>query len=447
MQLAQSLLDLSPNSETQKENRRWQPDEIAMLYGSTPIETLAHTLNRSYTSVRRKLEKLKISKSKREKKPGQGKMQSPFPVGPSPTVTISPWTVTDISNLHYYWNLQGLGICEIASFINRDPQDVQNKGNSLNLPKKPWEVPHFFQNSTWRTDLDASNLPDLEQHQLAEASASRIAHLHKLERNKAQEQELNTLVKIQEAIYTRCIHAHIKRLLQGSATPQSIKDELKHIGLITIYEVATRWDPTKGKNYSRDCIGKNIGREMREWLENQRTIRLPEKVNQDARKLQKAEMLGTKDACLEALRQKHSERYISHLSRHRDTWHPFHCQTLLSDDYEEETSSALHAEIGDPSTNTKTYTEFDPDMEAQDIRNYLHTVLKHLPTPERLAISGYYGIGENGESLETKTLEVLGQEHNVTRERIRQRINKGQKRLRKILFQMGIENPTALLAA
>lgn len=441
-----------------KINQRWKESEVQTLYGPESIEDLSKKLNRSYDSIRRKFEELRIPKKGRQcicpiklqeiRTRWNNNFHSPFPIGP----TIDPkledlWDQLEEEHLQHYWKLSALGTLDIAQLLNREIEDVIQKAKTIGLPENQ-TISHKFRttNGRWREDLDPSNLEDFSQHELAEATATRLAHLHQKERNKQIEREIEDLLNIQKEIYARCISSQINRLTQGQRTPKTLQDELRQVGITAVYTVAIRWKPEPDKNYSRDCIGRNIKREMREWMEKHRTIRLPEKVNQDARKLQRAALLGTTDEYIQELKDKnHTERYIQNLKKHQDTWHPFHCQGQLSDDYEEEHTGAFQAEMGDPSQERKAYCEFDPEYEAQDIRKYLHEILDQIPIKEGNAIRKYYGIHEEGEALSGKTLEIIGREDKVTRERIRQRINSGKKKMKKILFQVGVEKSYHLL--
>lgn len=89
--------------------------------------------------------------------------------------------------------------------------------------------------------------------------------------------------------------------------------------------------------------------------------------------------------------------------------------------------SLLDALADDHAVMPETYLEVD------DVRDVLHRWLKQLPDKQRVVIMRRFGL-ERGEIA---TLEQLGEELGVTRERVRQIQTEALKRLRKFLKRAG----------
>lgn len=79
-------------------------------------------------------------------------------------------------------------------------------------------------------------------------------------------------------------------------------------------------------------------------------------------------------------------------------------------------------------------------LEADELREVLHRWLKQLPEKQRVVIMRRFGLVHG----EISTLEQLGEELGVTRERVRQIQSEALKRLRKFLLRAGIR-PEQLL--
>lgn len=79
-------------------------------------------------------------------------------------------------------------------------------------------------------------------------------------------------------------------------------------------------------------------------------------------------------------------------------------------------------------------------LEADDVRDVLHRWLKQLPEKQRVVIMRRFGL-EHGE---VATLEQLGEELGVTRERVRQIQTEALKRLKKFLIRAGLNKDQLL---
>ncbi|MBI3782569.1 MAG: sigma-70 family RNA polymerase sigma factor [Deltaproteobacteria bacterium] len=98
----------------------------------------------------------------------------------------------------------------------------------------------------------------------------------------------------------------------------------------------------------------------------------------------------------------------------------------LGEDDERTVESTLAAEGGEP----------DEQAEQSSLRNQLELALQQLPQRERIIVRQRFGLDDD----DTETLEELGTQFGVSRERIRQLENRGLKRLREICARRGLED-------
>jgi DNA-directed RNA polymerase sigma subunit (sigma70/sigma32) len=368
--------------------------------------------------------------------------------------TTGVWTAKEEENLGFYWAAEILTPQEVASFLERTLEDTLAKAQSLGLPPKTATHKEWC-GISWDFQFEGAGDPKLldsaTQHDVAQAAATRFALLYEtldlLPNNsknyKKAENEINKIVTLQIRIFSKYTTNQAKRFnYQGMGTIQA-QYELEQNSRTALFDCMRRWHPNRGIRFSRKTVTDIINREMLVWADQQRLISLPEKLKSVAKRLRTAKNTGNYEEEYKTLEKEVGPAFTKEADKHKDNYGyiaSVAITELYKEDDAENSVGAYHANCEGDFT---TYTE---SQENTDLRPLILSIADKLKAPEKHAILGYYGISESEETSSPKTLEILGKEANVTKERIRQRLVKAHRKMRFWLESQNIRKTNSVMA-
>jgi DNA-directed RNA polymerase sigma subunit (sigma70/sigma32) len=330
-------------------------------------------------------------------------------------------------------------------------KSVLAKVSSLELPSKAPYPYEGWGGISWEfeadTPSDPKSLDATTQRLVAESSATRFALLYEIlhedntlssiEERKIQ-RELDAILNLHTRIFSKYIGVRSRKYsYQGSAT-WIIQGELEQAGRTAIFECLRRWHPNRNIRFSRGAIGIAINREMIALVEQQRLVELPDKIRSVARKLKRAQEHGNLDSEVKRLTEEAGANCVKEASKHQNTY-AFLSTVPIMDAYDE--TAAEQGAI--PSGILHCMEDFSchtPSSECTDVRELILNSAAKLTPEEKRALLAYHGIAEDGAHVAPKILEEIGAEEGVTKERIRQRIQKGKIKMRRYLEQKNIKS-------
>jgi DNA-directed RNA polymerase sigma subunit (sigma70/sigma32) len=359
------------------------------------------------------------------------------------------WSEKETEALTHYWNLDILTPKDISELMEKPSEAVLSKAEELNLPKKrkirkKWGGVHWkFQPDT---DTDPKLLDPNTQRLVAEASATRFSLLYETlltlqetdKEYKKIQREMERIVEMQTRIFSKYIGVKSRKYNYQGTSQWLIQAELEQAGKTAIFECLRRWHPNRKIRYSRGAVCIAITREMIAWVEKQRLIELPDRIRAVARKLKHAQDAGTLDQEYKRLSDEAGERCVREASKHQNTY-AFISTVPLMDAYEE-TDAERGGVQSSKADCLEHFTSYEPPQENLDIGGLLVSAIQTLPDEEKRAVLSYHGLTETGEHTSSKTLEEIGIEEGVTKERIRQRISKAKERMKRWLERKEIRS-------
>lgn len=358
------------------------------------------------------------------------------------------WSQREIHNLKHYWNQEILSIEDIATFLNKCPEETLMVAREIGLSEREQRKKVEWCGISWEFEPEKKGDPkymDTEtQRMVAEASAVRFSLLYEaletLEENQSAyrkiQKELDKIISLHERIFDKYITTKSRKYCQAGQTSSFRLTELKQVGKAAIFDCLRRWHPDKNIRFSRGAICIAITREMITWMEQQRIINLPDKVRAIARKLRLAEEEGRLDEEYDRLVAENGEDCVLRAHDHKNTY-AFVSTVPLLDSYDED-EARFGAQVPFQMETVGDFEVLEKPEENFDILEIILEASKTLNQQEKRAIFAYYGITESGEYTAAKTLEEIGGMEGVTKERIRQRIVKGKEKMRKWMARKGI---------
>ncbi|MCD6017263.1 MAG: polymerase subunit sigma [Bacteroidetes bacterium] len=198
---------------------------------------------------------------------------------------------------------------------------------------------------------------------------------------------------------------YVKKIANSYQVSNDVRTELIQEGLIGVYEASLKYDPIHGNSFisfATTYIKKNMSIYL---MNNLRTVRVPSNKLRALRKYQAIEDPDTAD--------------LSEFSK---------SDLLFINSNGHKPELSTDEPINDESDSTLLDVYQPSDEERPEIIDKMLKAVNELPENDRYLITAYYGLIED-----SKTLEAIGQEQNLTRERIRQKIAAIQKKLKEIL--------------
>lgn len=205
----------------------------------------------------------------------------------------------------------------------------------------------------------------------------------------------------------------IAKEYQGQGIPLSDLISEGNCGLV---KAATRFDPTRGFRFISYAVWWVRQAILQSLNDDSRTIRYPSnvinKIYQTKKELERFELENEREADYVDFMDDDSFVNIASLPK---------CSSL--NHIITESGNELSELIEDKSIDTDDmFDETNTTINAE-----LENILSQLDDREREIIECYFGLNKNYENM---TLEVIGEKHNLTKERIRQIKEKALKKLR-----------------
>ncbi len=285
-------------------------------------------------------------------------------------------------------------------------------------------------------DEDEIIAPKKRQTNDASLDATRL-YLNEIGRSKllSAEEEIKYARLAQQgnqAAHNRMIEANLRLVVKiaRSYTNRGLAIlDLIEEGNIGLMRAVTKFDPEKGfrfSTYATWWIRQSIERAI---MNQNRTIRLPIHVLKEINIC-----LQTFHILLQRLdREPTSEDVAKELNKSTD-----YVEKMLAINERVVSMDSPHLNDQDKSLVNNIPDELNPDpmliLEDSDITVCLQLWLAQLSDKQRIVIERRFGIGNNGEEA---TLEEIGKELDLTRERVRQIQISGLKRLRELVENDG----------
>lgn len=301
--------------------------------------------------------------------------------------TIDPWSVLPESNIHHASYHFDSSFAENAKLEDKESA-VENTDSAEDWAKQ--------------FAIHRQNTSRSSQQLTAEAFDQLLSTFHDFIRGTARQISLN------------------------AADPTDAFQELLNVGKTALWRNLCRWHPDQGRPFSKAFMDTYIRSQMFRALNKfARAVYLPEDVVKAVIDLHKATEEGEEEAMIASLADEMSWDRLNAILQHR---HTLNRQSIMMMEDRESSSDSMSA-----NTSYHIVTQAENDY-CFDVPELLEEVLSELRPTERAAIESYYGLNNRTRA----SLEEIGKQSGVSRERIRQRIAAGFKKIKKQLVRKKI---------